>query len=334
MTVLVLDVRSRPWLAPLGLVLGGAAAVRARLYARGVLARERLAGPVISVGNLGVGGRGKTPAVVRIAALLREAGHPVAVLSRGYGGSFRGEALVVSEGQGPLAGADEAGDEPVMLARALPGVVVAVGRDRAAAGRAVEARFGRRVHVLDDGFQHMRLARDLDVLCLDAADLADRPMPAGSLREFPSARARADLLLVTGGAGASDGRTFAARREAEGFFTLAGAARARPPRAVLLSGIARPERFAADVRAAGVEVLAHLAFRDHHPFTPAEVARAVDTARRAGATAVVTTEKDGVRLPAGLPEDAAPIAVFRIRLALDDEAGFRRRVLAAVEGRA
>ena len=181
----------------LGSAFGALASLRVAAYRRGLLPRARLAGPVVSVGNLGVGGSGKTPVVARVAEILRDAGEPVAVLSRGYGGSFRGEALVVSDGSTVLAGAAEAGDEPVMLARALPGVVVAVGARRDVVGRAVEARFGRRVHVLDDGFQHLRLERDLDLVCLDVRDLEDRPMPAGRLRERPSALARASLVLLT-----------------------------------------------------------------------------------------------------------------------------------------
>src|SRR5207245_11240387 len=173
----------------------------------------RLASPVISIGNLAVGGRGKTPLVELAAGWLRDAGRPVAILSRGYGGSFRGEALVVSDGERVLAGAAAAGDEPVMLARALPGVVVAVGRDRGRLGRIVESRFGPRVCLLDDGFQHLRLARDLDVVCVEAEDLADRPLPAGGVgaRAPPPARARPHA-----GAGARAGGPHAARPAAGG----------------------------------------------------------------------------------------------------------------------
>src|SRR6185436_17890577 len=184
-------------LAPFGALYGAAASARVRAYRRGWLARARLAGPVISVGNLSVGGSGKTPVVARVAEILRDDGLKVAVLSRGYRGAFRGDALLVSDGRTPLADARGAGDEPVMLAQGLPGVVVAVGARRDVVGRFVEARFGACVHVLDDGFQHLRLARDLDLLCVDAARADDRPLPAGRLREFPSAAARADLVLLT-----------------------------------------------------------------------------------------------------------------------------------------
>jgi tetraacyldisaccharide 4'-kinase len=342
-TAAVLAPRPRAWLAPLGAVFGGAAALRAALYRRGVLARARLASPVISIGNLAVGGRGKTPLVELTAALLRDAGRPVAVLSRGYGGAFRGAALVVSDGTRVLADADAAGDEPVMLARALGGVVIAVGRDRAEVGRAVEAAVGRRVHVLDDGFQHLGLFRDLDVVCVDAEDLRQRPLPAGALRERPSALARADLVAVTGEDEAearaaclllaerlSSSRVFRMRRRAGGFFDLAGTPAPAPARAFLLTGIARPERVASDLSRQGIVLAGHAAFPDHHRFRPEEVEPILTRARSAGADAIVTTAKDAVRLPAGA--GPLPVLVSRVRCEVEDEPRFRERLLAVTGG--
>ena len=320
--------RARGWLAPLGALFGAGAALRVGLYRRGVLRRARLSGPVISVGNLSVGGSGKTPLVARIAEILRDAGEPVAVLSRGYGGSFRGQALIVGDGASVLADASEAGDEPVMLARSLRGVVVAVGPRRDVVGRAVEARFGRRVHVLDDGFQHLRLFRDLDVLCIGEADLHDRPLPAGRLRERPSASARADVVCVWSPAAAPDGRTFRVGRRPLGFFDLDGRQHPAPARPFLLSGIANPERFWADAAAAVPAVAGRAAFADHHRFTTDEIRRVVAEARASGADAIVTTAKDAVRLPGTVPD--IPVLVFRIAAQIDDEARFRDRLLAAV----
>jgi tetraacyldisaccharide 4'-kinase len=330
-------------LAPLGAVFGGATALRASLYDRGLLARTRLSSPVISVGNLAVGGRGKTPLVELTATILRDAGRPVAVLSRGYGGAFRGELLVVGDGTRVLAQAQDAGDEPVMLARALPGVVVAVGRDRVRAGRALEAALGRRVFVLDDGFQHLRLARDLDIVCVDAGDLRARPLPAGLLREPPSALARAHLVAVSGedeedARAAADllsrrlgsARVVRVRRRPAGFVDLAGAPASVPGRAFLLTGIARPERVAADLAAQGTTVTGHAAFADHHRFRPEEIDAALRQAEKSGAHAVVTTAKDAVRLP--VTAGALPVLVWRVRCAVDDEAGFRARLLAVGGG--
>ena len=328
----------------LGSAFGAAASLRVAAYRRGLLPRARLAGPVVSVGNLGVGGSGKTPVVARVAEILRDAGEPVAVLSRGYGGSFRGEALVVSDGNAVLAGAAEAGDEPVMLARALPGVVVAVGRRRDAVGRAVEARFGRRVHVLDDGFQHLRLARALDLVCLDVRDLDDHPLPAGRLRERPSALGRADVVLLTRLEAASEEevralearlgpeRCFRVVRRVAGWKAPDGATVAPPARAFLLAGIARPERFERDVAGCGVAVLGRAFFRDHHRFRAEDLASVAAQARVAGAEAIVTTAKDSVRL-----EDASalglPVVVMAIAARIADEARLRARLLSAV-GRA
>jgi tetraacyldisaccharide 4'-kinase len=286
---------------------------------------------------LSVGGSGKTPVVAFLAALVRDAGLPVAILSRGYRGSFRGEALVVSDGARVLTTAAAAGDEPVMLARQLEGVVVAVGRRRAAVGRAVEARFGRRVHILDDGFQHQRLARDLDVLCLDLRDLRDQPLPAGRLRERPAAADRADLVLITGPDDASPEtiawsvdalgpeRTHLVRRLSLGFHDRAGVVTTPPRRPFLLAGIARPERFLADVRALTGSVAGVRFFADHHAFSSAELSDVAGEAIRLGADAIVTTAKDVERLP---PADVGlPVQVLRSRIELSDEARFRSRVL-------
>ncbi len=327
--------------AALGAILAAAASLRAAAYERGWLRRARLLGPVVSVGNLSVGGSGKTPVVRRVSELLREAGEPVAILSRGYHGSFRGAALLVSDGSSVLATAEQAGDEPVMLARALPGVVVAVGRRREAAGRAVEARFGRRVHVLDDGFQHLRLARALDLVCLDVRDLADRPLPAGRLRESPAALARADVVLLTRLEAASEGelsaleerlgrdRVHRVERRVLGFRSLDGRAADAPQRAFLLAAIARPERLEWDVAHAGSTVVGRAFFRDHHRLRRDQAQSLAARATSLGADAIVTTAKDVVRLP---PLSAPTPALLTLEIAavITDEPRFRDRLLAAV----
>jgi tetraacyldisaccharide 4'-kinase len=329
---------------PLGALFAAAAALRVEVYRRGLRHQARLAGPVVSIGNLSVGGSGKTPVVRRVAELLTAAGERVAILSRGYHGRFRGAALVVSDGTSVLASSELAGDEPVMLARALPGVVVAVGRRRDVVGRAVEARFGSRVCVLDDGFQHLRLARDLDVVCLDVHDLAGRPLPLGRLREGPSALSRAQVVLLTRIEAASGPelaaleerlgheRVHRVERRLLGFRDLEGRPAATPHKAFLLAAIARPERFEWDVSRAGASVVGRAFFRDHRRLRADELAAVQRRAGAAGADAVVTTAKDAVRLPAVAP--APPLLVLEIAAEISDEARFRERLLAAVARRA
>jgi tetraacyldisaccharide 4'-kinase len=328
-------------LLPLGLVYGAASGARAAAYRRGLLRSARLRGPVVSVGNLSWGGSGKTPAVVMLATLLRDAGLPVAVLSRGYRGEFEGAALIVSEGQGALVSSRSAGDEPALLARELPGVVVAVGPRRDLVGRQVEERFGRRVHILDDGFQHLRLARDLDLVCLSARDLADLPLPAGNLREFVSALKRADMILLEEGPQIdavrprirkhTQAEIYLCSRQAEGFFDLAGDTAAMPVSAFLVAGIARPERLIRDLRAQGADIVGQRLFRDHHVFTRAELVDLAQQARAAHAAALVMTAKDAVRLDADAPRDlAVPVRVFKISTAVAERERFQAELLARV----
>lgn len=327
--------------ALLGWPVATASRLRRAAYARGLLHATRLAGPVISVGNLSMGGRGKTPVVARVCELLREDGLAVAVLSRGYKGTFRGDCLFVSDGEHVTASAALAGDEPVMLARQLPGVVVAVGRKRGLVGQAVELRFGERVHVLDDGFQHLSLRRDLDLVCVDVRDLRDAPLPGGRLREPSSALRRADLVLLSGPEGAAPEKVAALEalvgrervlrlgRRVLGFVSRDGAGQATPLKPFLLAAIAAPERFLADAKAQAGEVAGTAFFRDHHRFTVAELETAARRARDAGADALVTTAKDEVRLPEAL-DLGLPVLVLRIAAVIDGEAVLRDELRAAV----
>jgi tetraacyldisaccharide 4'-kinase len=204
--------------------------------------------------------------------------------------------------------------------------VVAVGPRRDVVGREVLARFGRRVLVLDDGFQHLRLARDLDVLCVSGEDEADWPLPAGRLREFAGAAERADVRVRVLEAGQpADAASVCARRRPAGFFGSGGAAARAPRRAALLSGLARPERFEADVRGLGIDVVSHARFPDHHRFAAAELLEAARAAAALGAEALVTTAKDALRLPSQPPP--LPLLVFRSELELLDAASFLERLL-------
>jgi tetraacyldisaccharide 4'-kinase len=283
--------------------------------------RARLRHPVVSVGNLSVGGSGKTPVVAAIARVLLDQGERPAIVSRGYARRKAGDAVVVvSDGRQVRVSVDEAGDEPLMLARALSGVPVLVSAERAAAGARAEADFGATVTILDDGFQHVQLHRDVDLLLLSAADLRDQPLPIGRLREALDAAGVADAVVATGSAEDTE-RVIAAVREADStrdaatrrpVFTLSAEfdtprhvapfgqmwSRVARARVVACAGIARPERFFASLAALDYEIVAHAAMPDHHWFRAADVARIEAMARTAGADAVVVTEKDAVRLSA------------------------------------
>jgi tetraacyldisaccharide 4'-kinase len=298
---------------------------RRRWYAGSPSRRSRLARPVISVGNLTVGGSGKTPIAGYIARLLVESGERPAILSRGYGRRDTSEAVtIVSDGAVIRAGVDTAGDEPLMLARALPGVIVVVGANRYRAGRLAEEQLGATVHVLDDGFQHLRIERTIDLLLVSEDDLAELPLPAGRLREPLAAGAEADAVLVSAGYATAVDRIARAVGVATGFQTTRSLGAPRTigmnpetvvvptqSRVFAMAAIAQPDRFFSDVATAGWQVVGSMAFRDHHRFTARDIKRITEAARASAAAIVLTTEKDAVRLEAcdllDLPVAAVPI---------------------------
>jgi tetraacyldisaccharide 4'-kinase len=270
---------------------------------------RRLERPVVSVGSLSAGGSGKTPLAGLVARRLLEAGHHPAILSRGYGRTAPDDGVtIVSDGAHLCADLARAGDEPLMLARALPDVPVVVSPDRYLAGRVAELHLGATVHVLDDGFQHMVLARDVDLLIVDAADVGrPRLLPTGRLREPLSAARCAHAILVSGEGG--EAGAIADRLGVADAFTLTRTTGAPVEetgtgpaplktiaRVLLVSGIARPARFEADVRARGLDVAGAMAFRDHHAFTRGDIDRIAAKQRETAAEIVMTTEKDLMRL--------------------------------------
>jgi tetraacyldisaccharide 4'-kinase len=321
---------------PLGTIYGAAALARRRWYARHPEARHRLVHPVISVGNLTIGGSGKTPVVEHVARLLLSMGERPAILSRGYGRrQATDEATIVSDGHRVTADLDRAGDEPLMLARAVPGAAVVVAPRRRAAGELAEARLDCTVHLLDDGFQHVMVERDVNLLLVSPADLDESPLPAGRLREPLAAASAADALVVTG-AGEADADAVGRRLGVDRVFRAvasAGALRAVLPYGAPVdlasgasvfgvSGIARPERFFAAVRAGGWTLAGELRFRDHHRYSSRDVARIEESARKAAAAAVLTTAKDAVRLEP-LGPFALPVAWLPVELHVEPADAFR-----------
>jgi tetraacyldisaccharide 4'-kinase len=300
---------------------------RRQWYARQPSRRSRLSRPVISVGNLSVGGSGKTPIVGYIARLLLECGERPAILTRGYGRRQTAEHVtVVSDGTAIRAGVYSSGDEPLMLARALPGAVVVVSANRYRAGRLAETELGATVHVLDDGFQHLQIERDVDLLLISEDDLSDRPLPGGRLREPLTAGAAADAALVSAGYPSAVDRVargvgiptaFQVTRTLGAPRTISNLPDSvvvpSQSRVFAVAAIAQPERFFSDVSAAGWHVVGSMGFRDHRYFTQSDI-RKIDKAARAAAAAIIlTTEKDAVRLEGcdltGLPFAAVPLVV-------------------------
>lgn len=298
-------------LAPLALAEQAYAAgawLHRRMYESGLRARVRLDARVVSVGNLAVGGSAKTPVAAYLARSLHARGVRVALLSRGVGGSRTREPCVVSDGERILLGADEAGDEPVWLAASAPGVPVLAGVRRVALGRRAIAEFGARVLLLDDGFQHHRLARDLDLVCLDARlGLGNgHLLPRGPLREPVAALARAHALVFTRAVPADAPPPGAARLPVEvpqfrvgvrklGVRPLAGGERfplevLRGARVGLLAAIARPDRLARELGELGAVVVEQRVFRDHHRYRRDDLA-GLDPGLR-----WITTAKDAVKL--------------------------------------
>lgn len=321
--------------SPWQLVYGAAHRARRAWWARRA---RRLPRPVVSIGNLHWGGSGKTPLVAAVARWLRDQGRRPAILSRGYGRRER-DVRIVSTGDGPLLGPLSAGDEPVALAAELPGVAVVVARDRYEGGRHALERLSPPpgAFVLDDGFSHLRLARDLDLLAFPAADpfAGGRLPPAGRLREPLAAAARADAVLLTGAAAdlaaAGGGGALAAALRPHGFDgpgfdcprhhgapRLEGAGELGPgDRVVAVAGVARPAEFFAAVRELGLEVTEEIDFPDHHAYPETSIARIAGAWRELGARAVLTTTKDAVKLRGRLP---APLA--ELPLVAEPEAAF------------
>lgn len=291
----------------LSAVYGQVARFRRSWYEQRPHARQRLERPVISVGNLVVGGSGKTPVVEAIVRMLRDMGERPAVLSRGYARRRSKDGIIiVSDLERVLEPVERSGDEPQMLARALPGTPVLVSPDRHLAGTLAERRFGCTVHILDDGFQHLQLARTIDVLLVSPADLEERVLPSGRLREGLDAARGADALIVSGTnddvarVSSTLGVTTAFRVETTyGELRPLGEGEAPAPagaRVLAVAGIARPERFFRALRAQGWNVVAELRFPDHHWYSTKDLAAINNAAQETHARIVVTTEKDAARV--------------------------------------
>jgi tetraacyldisaccharide 4'-kinase len=292
--------------------------VRAAAYRLSIFRSRTLPRPVISVGNLTVGGTGKTPVTAWTAAYLLGKGKKVAVLSRGYGGSLEGTVAVVSDGVKRLLTPLEAGDEPCLLADHLPGLIVVIGSRRYDAGRLAMERFQPDIFILDDGFQHLSLKRDLNILLLDATKPFGNGFvfPAGLLREPVSAINRCDLVVVTR-ADSSDTTVkqipghipvISSEHRLSGFRPHSGGdirsfEGLKGLKGLAFAGIAEPGRFFDSLEECGVKLVATLAFPDHTEYGDDEIAALAKLKRSSSADYLITTMKDAVKLPVNQVSD-------------------------------
>jgi tetraacyldisaccharide 4'-kinase len=310
-------------LNPLTDIYAGVVRARNALYDRAILPARRLQGAVISVGNLSAGGSGKTPFVMLLAELLKMRGIRFDILSRGYGRKSRGVLLV-----DPTGLPQEFGDEPLLMARKLQ-IPVVVGEDRYEAGKFAESKFGPQLHLLDDGFQHRALARDFDLVLVTPQDANDRLLPAGRLREPLRALHRADAVVLASGAAAE---SFPLERKLIWRVRRGIVPIHVPPRPVVFCGIARPQNFVLQLRAANIEPAAEAFYRDHHAYIEKDIYELLALKQKSDAGGFVTTEKDAVNLGAFL-STLEPLSVVPVRMELTDDANALDTMLRVIEER-
>jgi tetraacyldisaccharide 4'-kinase len=317
--------------------------VRNRLYELGVFATYDLGARVISIGNITSGGTGKTPLVARVAEILADRGEKVCILTRGYGRENAERRVLVSDGNEVLADVREAGDEPFELANKLIGkALVIADADRVAAAEGAKRRFGVTAFVLDDGFQHRKAKRDVDIVCIDATNPfgGGKMLPAGRLREPMHNLRRAHAIVLTRAnlvENIADLRSeisdlapgvpiFEARNKIGGIIAI-DEFQAKPQKGIEIKervfafcGIGNPSNFIKSLKAENIEVASSLDFPDHHIYRQEDIAHMEGLAMRNGAKAMITTAKDAVKL-SNLKFEI-PLYVAEIEVRLDDEAAF------------
>jgi tetraacyldisaccharide 4'-kinase len=335
-----------PGLATLAVAYEGIVRVRNMLYDRGLLPSHKLLRPVISIGNLTVGGTGKTPLVIHIARLLVEWGYAPVLLSRGYGRQSSRAPLSVAPWENPPPGAKAIGDEPALMRRRIPSLWLGISKDRLQAARQLDSLAPQAVFLLDDGFQHRRLGRDLDIVLIDISQplRSNRILPWGTLREPVSSLTRSQLIVCNGLPGQEgcsaveaevarihpsatvfhcsqeiDRVVFFDDWQGEGARDVTASIRG----ALLVAAIANPSRFQRDALARGIPVLGCEWFRDHHWFSSADWRACAEAARKAGADILLITEKDAARISRP-PE--FPLAVAVQRTTIFEAERFEQRI--------
>jgi tetraacyldisaccharide 4'-kinase len=326
---------------PLTLPYGAVSHLRARAYRNGILKQQHLDGIVISVGNLTTGGTGKTPMVLWIAGRLAAERKSVGILTRGYRGKFGSKTASAADGS-------ESTSDEVQLLKARLGEAVAfgVGADRFARGRELAKR-GVKWFVLDDGFQHLQLARDVDVVMIDATNPFDggHLLPAGRLREPKTALARAGVIVITRSNHSpaveaavrrdSDAPIFYAHAELDSvsapFHPHLTEQEARGKKLFAFCGIGNPQAFISDLRGWGFQIAGHKFFPDHHRYSRSDIREIEAEARSAGAGGVICTEKDSFNCPGHWA--SMDLWVCAISLRVEREEDFWRTIMSVIASR-
>lgn len=301
-------------LAPASVFYQALVAARASAYNSGLAAKNKVSVPVISVGNITVGGTGKTPVTIHLARQLIKDGRKVAILSRGYGRQSKSDYVVASDGTNILCNAFECGDEPYMMAKAVPDAVVICGRSRTQIANLSIEKYGCDVLLLDDGFQHIRLHREINIVLLDYNDDLEKDMllPAGRLREPLSALARATHIIITKVPQNASPEKLESIKQLVGKycsacqiflcrFELENTDQTRNKEAVAFAGIARPDQFFAGLKEKEMQItlLNCLEFPDHHWYQKSDIKKILESINKSPTVIGLTTKKDLVRLEAG-----------------------------------
>jgi tetraacyldisaccharide 4'-kinase len=288
-------------------LFGAGVHVRNQLYDRRKFTINELRGPVVSIGNISVGGSGKTPFVILLGELLKQRGIAFDILSRGYGRVTKGVYVV-----DPSGTPQQFGDEPLLMARRL-GVQVVVGESRYAAGFESEKRWGPRLHLLDDAFQHRRLARQFDIVLITPEDFRGVLLPAGRLREPLSSLSRADAVVLSDATSEIKALTVKYIWRTTRSLHL----EAPPQRPVAFCAIGRPQNFFAQLRTIALNPVAEVPFRDHRRYAQSDIHRLLRVSKRTKADGFITTEKDAINL-GPLADQLSPLSIVKLDLALDD----------------
>ena len=319
-------------------------------YELGFSGKERLNCFVISLGNITVGGTGKTPTAQRLAKEIRDMGYRVVILNRGYRAKFYGEVGIVSDGENLNMDATEAGDEAYMLAKHLPNVPVLIGARRAVTGQYAIEHFGAQVVILDDGYQHWQIIRDLDILLIDAVSVFGNGhlLPRGTLRESISHISRADVCLLTKVDQAGEGSCELIRETVRRYNSSALLVESiHQPRCLIpladwstdlsgegisvdtingrrvmaVSAIGNPASFERTLRDLGAEIISSLRYPDHHDYTIMEMEDILRQADSFAAEMIIVTEKDAVKIPDEVARESWSIPIFVISVEVTFRAG-------------